>query len=157
MSTPTRLVTRPATPNEHNWRSYAACTGQDPEMWFPIGDNNAARAQADEAKAVCRRCPAQEWCLQWALETRQDTGVWGGLTEQERFRVHRRRGPGYWARRRNVADHMYETRREELLGLLADALEVKAIAVAMNTNVQTVNRLMDRLAAEEAVEEAMSA
>ena len=46
--------------------------------------------QIEEAKAVCRRCPVVEPCLQWALESGQDAGVWGGLTEDERRALKRR-------------------------------------------------------------------
>ncbi|MFI1259063.1 WhiB family transcriptional regulator [Streptomyces netropsis] len=37
-----------------------------------------------------RRCPVMEQCLQWALESRQDSGVWGGLSEDERRAMKRR-------------------------------------------------------------------
>jgi WhiB family redox-sensing transcriptional regulator len=32
-----------------------------------------------------------EQCLQWAMETGEDAGVWGGLSEDERRRSMRRR------------------------------------------------------------------
>lgn len=82
------------------WRKHAACaatdpyTGQllhDPEIWFPVGESLAAREQADDAKAVCYRCPVIDICLRWAVETRQDTGVWGGLSERERYSLRRRK------------------------------------------------------------------
>ena len=40
--------------------------------------------QIEAAKKVCRSCAVIEPCLQWALETGQDSGVWGGLSEDER-------------------------------------------------------------------------
>jgi WhiB family redox-sensing transcriptional regulator len=67
-----------------DWRHRAACLGEDPELFFPIGNTGPALVQANEAKAVCRRCTVTEQCLQWALETGQDAGVWGGLSEEER-------------------------------------------------------------------------
>ena len=36
----------------------AACRDVDPELFFPIGDTGPALLQIDEAKQVCRRCPA---------------------------------------------------------------------------------------------------
>jgi WhiB family transcriptional regulator, redox-sensing transcriptional regulator len=39
---------------------------------------------------VCRHCSVQELCLQWAVESGQDAGVWGGLSEDER-RAYKRR------------------------------------------------------------------
>ena len=67
-----------------DWRHDAACRDVDPELFFPIGNTGPALLQIDEAKQVCRRCPAIEACLQWALESGQDAGVWGGMSEDER-------------------------------------------------------------------------
>ncbi|MEE1752094.1 WhiB family transcriptional regulator [Streptomyces sp. SP18CS02] len=73
-----------------NWREAAACRTEDPDLFFPIGTGGPALLQAEEAKAVCRRCPVREQCLQWALENNQDIGVWGGLGENERRALRRR-------------------------------------------------------------------
>jgi WhiB family redox-sensing transcriptional regulator len=73
-----------------DWRHKAACLDSDPELFFPIG--NSAVEQIEEAKAVCRRCPVADTCLQWALDTGQDAGVWGGLSEDERRALKRRNG-----------------------------------------------------------------
>jgi WhiB family transcriptional regulator, redox-sensing transcriptional regulator len=74
-----------------DWRHRAACRDEDPELFFPIGTTGPALRQVDEAKAVCRRCEAIDECLIWALESDQDAGVWGGLDEEERRAVKRRR------------------------------------------------------------------
>jgi len=73
-----------------DWRHDAACRDVDPELFFPIGNTGPALLQIDEAKQVCRRCPAIEACLQWALESGQDAGVWGGMSEDERRALKRR-------------------------------------------------------------------
>jgi WhiB family transcriptional regulator, redox-sensing transcriptional regulator len=73
-----------------DWRHYAACRDVDPELFFPIGNTGPALLQIDEAKQVCHRCPVMESCLQWALESGQDAGVWGGLSEDERRALKRR-------------------------------------------------------------------
>lgn len=73
-----------------DWRHRAACRAEDPELFFPVGNTGAALLQIEEAKAVCRRCPSQPQCLQWALESGQDSGVWGGLSEDERRSMKRR-------------------------------------------------------------------
>jgi len=41
-------------------------------------------------KKICERCPVKEPCLAWALESGQDAGVWGGLSEDERRAMKRR-------------------------------------------------------------------
>jgi WhiB family transcriptional regulator, redox-sensing transcriptional regulator len=74
-----------------DWRHRALCRHVDPELFFPIGTTGPAAVQVEEAKAVCRRCPVVNDCLQWALASGQDAGVWGGLDEDER-RALRRRG-----------------------------------------------------------------
>jgi WhiB family redox-sensing transcriptional regulator len=74
-----------------DWRHRAACRDEDPELFFPIGTTGPALRQVDEAKAVCRRCEAVEECLSWALDSDQDAGVWGGLDEDERRALKRRR------------------------------------------------------------------
>jgi WhiB family redox-sensing transcriptional regulator len=66
------------------WRDRAACTGEDPELFFPDGNTGPALRQIEEAKAVCRRCEVAQTCLRWALDTGQDAGVWGGMSEDER-------------------------------------------------------------------------
>ncbi|MFF2080604.1 WhiB family transcriptional regulator [Kitasatospora sp. NPDC058162] len=73
-----------------DWRMRSVCAEEDPELFFPVGENGIALLQAEEAKAVCRRCPVMEQCLTWALETGQDAGVWGGMSEQERRAMKRR-------------------------------------------------------------------
>jgi WhiB family redox-sensing transcriptional regulator len=73
-----------------DWRHEAACLDEDPELFFPIGNVGLAALQIEEAKAVCRRCDVVETCLRWALDTEQDAGVWGGLSEDERRALKRR-------------------------------------------------------------------
>jgi WhiB family redox-sensing transcriptional regulator len=74
-----------------DWRHTAACRDEDPELFFPIGTTGPALMQVEDAKAVCRRCDVAEACLNWALENGQDAGVWGGLSEDERRALKRRR------------------------------------------------------------------
>jgi WhiB family redox-sensing transcriptional regulator len=73
-----------------DWRNRAACLDEEPELFFPIGNTGPALLQIEEAKAVCRRCEIVETCLDWAIESGQDAGVWGGLSEDERRALKRR-------------------------------------------------------------------
>ena len=73
-----------------DWRSKAACLTEEPELFFPIGSSGPAIAQTAKAKSVCERCEVRETCLEWALETGQDAGVWGGMAEDERRALRRR-------------------------------------------------------------------
>jgi WhiB family redox-sensing transcriptional regulator len=38
---------------------------------------------------VCRSCEAQEPCLDFALATNQESGVWGGTSEEERRKLRK--------------------------------------------------------------------
>ena len=74
------------TYDPNDWRLDAACRDLDTAIFFPETEEAVAAA-----KAVCAACPVREACLEFALITRQDDGVWGGLEENERRRVRRRR------------------------------------------------------------------
>jgi WhiB family redox-sensing transcriptional regulator len=91
-SDPTCLGDRitPRTPECRDWRDLAACIGQDPELFFPIGTHGLDRRQTEAAKAVCAQCPVSSECLDWALRTGQAAGIWGGATEDERRALRRR-------------------------------------------------------------------
>lgn len=89
----TRLTYRVHDTNRAtDWRDHAACRNEDPEDFFPGSAGPAAQAQERHAKAVCFVCPSQQPCGLWALQTRQEFGVWGGLSEAERRAILRRRG-----------------------------------------------------------------
>ncbi|HEX3621351.1 MAG TPA: WhiB family transcriptional regulator [Acidimicrobiales bacterium] len=84
-----------------DWRRDAHCRGSDPSLFFPSGSKGLPLAQAGAAKRVCSACVVRQPCLQYALETNQDIGVWGGTSEEERrvmrlswLRGPRRRAPG---------------------------------------------------------------
>ncbi|MFE2992371.1 WhiB family transcriptional regulator [Streptomyces sp. NPDC059262] len=76
------------------WLDDAACAGEDPEVFFPVGTSGPALHDVRAAKRICHRCPVETACLEWALATGQMTGVWGGASETERtalLRADRRR------------------------------------------------------------------
>ena len=73
-----------------DWRHRAKCLTEDPELFFPIGNTGPALTQIEAAKAVCQQCEVRDVCLKWALENGQDSGVWGGMSEDERRALKRR-------------------------------------------------------------------
>ncbi len=72
------------------WRDVAACRDSDPNLFFPVGTTGPALDQIAEAKAICAGCMVQDDCLQYALESNQEAGVWGGYPEDERRRLRKR-------------------------------------------------------------------
>jgi len=73
-----------------SWRDTAACRGQDPDLFFPLGTTGTALEQTAQAKALCASCPVAQACLAWALATSQPAGIWGGKTEDERHALRRK-------------------------------------------------------------------
>ena len=69
------------------WRRRAACRLMPADMFFPVGVTGAACEEVESAKAVCRTCEVASECLDFALRTRQEFGVWGGADEEERRAV----------------------------------------------------------------------
>ena len=67
----------------------AACRGTyDPEWWWPVSGD---AADAQQALAVCATCPVVEPCLNYALENREDQGIWGGTTPIQRQHIRAQR------------------------------------------------------------------
>lgn len=73
-----------------DWRQLAACRDSDATLFFPVGSTGPAVDQIVAAKEICAMCTVQEECLQYALESNQEAGVWGGYAEDERRRLRKR-------------------------------------------------------------------
>lgn len=69
----------------YNWQERAACRGIEPEIFFPISDD-----EAGPAKAICGACESRTQCLLFSFQNRERYGVWGGVTEKERIEMVRR-------------------------------------------------------------------
>jgi WhiB family redox-sensing transcriptional regulator len=61
------------------------------DLFFPVGATGPAEAQINTAKQLCARCPVKIDCLEFALQTNQEYGVWGGMSEEERRMLRRSR------------------------------------------------------------------
>lgn len=59
-----------------------ACRDAEPEVFFPTSGESPAAALV-----FCDRCKHREECLQFALDTDQRIGVWGGTTATERHHL----------------------------------------------------------------------
>jgi WhiB family transcriptional regulator, redox-sensing transcriptional regulator len=66
-----------------------ACAGRDHNAFFP--DSSAIKA-AKPAIRICRQCPLRTPCGTWAINTRQEFGIWGGLTPLQRRQIRRKNG-----------------------------------------------------------------
>ena len=91
MHTPRLAVDRLTEPL---WRSDARCRQQNAGYFFAPGhlerkEDKDAREGA--ARALCRACPVQQQCLDYALTVQEPHGIWGGMNELERRRLLRQR------------------------------------------------------------------
>lgn len=66
------------------WYAGALCAQTDPEAFYPKKGGNVA-----VAKKVCAVCPVRAQCLEWALDTVELWGVWGGTTRLERRKLRK--------------------------------------------------------------------
>jgi WhiB family redox-sensing transcriptional regulator len=74
---------------DYSWRHLSICRDTDPDLFFPVGTTGQALLQIERAKEVCGECPVSTECLEYALETNQDSGIWGGLDEEQRRAIRR--------------------------------------------------------------------
>jgi WhiB family redox-sensing transcriptional regulator len=68
------------------WMSQAKCRNMDPAVFFP---SDGVGVQA--AQRVCAECTVARPCLEYALASKIEEGVWGGASERHRRRLLRQR------------------------------------------------------------------
>ncbi len=75
-------LNQPTDEKRRDWRNSAACRGVDTTLFFP-----GQGEPVGEAQDVCALCDVRVECVEFALESRQRFGIWGGTTERERRRL----------------------------------------------------------------------
>jgi WhiB family transcriptional regulator, redox-sensing transcriptional regulator len=77
---------------DEDWYVKGDCRNEDPELFYPEGKPGfpAYDKAVQEAKDVCNGCSVRAACLLWAVESRQQEGVWGGTEENEREAMMRK-------------------------------------------------------------------
>lgn len=74
------------------WRAEAACRNKPPRLFFPPSEDPYSRQRNslyDYARMICAGCPVREACLDFALRSREQHGLWGGLAPEERRQLLR--------------------------------------------------------------------
>jgi WhiB family transcriptional regulator, redox-sensing transcriptional regulator len=68
------------------WKLRAACKDMDTDIFFPVaGDAEGLKY----ALSICEQCSVRQECLDYILQSGEDTGgIWGGTTGRERIRIH---------------------------------------------------------------------
>lgn len=107
-------------------------------VFFP--QKPVSQRQAIAAKAICngtdaaghKACPMVDECLEWAIETKQSDGVWGGASTRERTAIRKNRKIGLsmprkatgtlakWAETKKVPGRLLPDLKQYLLGLPQD-------------------------------------
>ena len=73
-----------------DWQMRAACRGPHATVFFPptrAERREEKRHREVHAKAICSTCPVRGECLTYAIEIREQHGIWGGLNEVERREI----------------------------------------------------------------------
>jgi len=84
---PIELDNAPPDPDsETAWMAEGNCRLHPPATFFPSDG-----VGVDRARKICKGCPVVNMCLEYALDSRIDHGVWGGCSERERRRILKRR------------------------------------------------------------------
>jgi WhiB family redox-sensing transcriptional regulator len=147
MTTPRR---QPPTAAENNsgWRESAACASVDADLFFPVPHTNGWKKQTKEAKAVCAACPVKQLCLDWALDTAQPAGIWGGKSELERRAL---RGLPESQKQRCLDRQVWIEKQ------LAAGVSQRAIAARLRVTRVTLYRAITRFEEERATAEGVTA
>ncbi len=76
---------RGITEQEKYVASRAACKGM-----YDLFFEEEVQQRIDAAKTICRSCPVERECLEWAISIRYNVGVAGGMSSRERRSVIRK-------------------------------------------------------------------
>jgi WhiB family redox-sensing transcriptional regulator len=79
--------------SDWEWQEKSACRDLPTEMFFhPDGERGPRRRNRENtAKAVCATCPVMMQCREQSIALQEPYGIWGGLSEDERFAMIRAR------------------------------------------------------------------
>ena len=156
---PRRLAVT-ARPAGDDWLTQGACRETDPELFFPVGRSIQALAQAEAAKAVCMRCPVRAECLKWAIRTGQTTGVWGGMSEHERWEIGARPVTRRSADGRQIQRPQFDRcvdAKEFIEAKVAAGASIRSIARELGVGHDSVRRAREFYLAEDAATGAVKA
>jgi WhiB family redox-sensing transcriptional regulator len=64
------------------WQLNAMCAQTNPSVFFPEKGSST-----NVAKKICFLCPVEKQCLNYAINSGVEAGVWGGTSPTERRRI----------------------------------------------------------------------
>lgn len=74
------------------WQLSGACRAANLDLFYSDDNERPIERKLREqhAREVCRSCTVTTLCLAYALEIEEPHGMWGGLSENERYRIRLR-------------------------------------------------------------------
>lgn len=70
------------------WMVDAACRNHpNPDLWFPA---TSLPSEAAPAIAVCLTCPVRAECLDLAVRSHAEAGIWGGMNPDQIRQMRRK-------------------------------------------------------------------
>lgn len=71
------------------WGIEIGC-GNAPDLWFTGADGlKESYVQLKEIVRICEACPVRNMCAEYAIEQREEFGIWGGTTPAQRRSLSR--------------------------------------------------------------------
>lgn len=122
------VATRPG--HDDSWWDDASCRQVDPELWFPDDNENGWHA-----KRICARCPVQAACLEYAIATRQNAGIWGGHNERDLRRLRSARG---------LTKPVQRIPADRVCELAAEGWSKRQIADEVGCHLSSVQKILQR-------------
>lgn len=124
-------------PESDDWEAFARCRKIDPELFFPEQSNGGGKV-VEDARSVCFRCEVRMECLDTALARREEFGIWGGATFDERR-------PMLGRKRKYGSNTAARLQRAYIVDYLTDkGWRQGDVAVAVGVHQSTVSRLIHR-------------
>jgi WhiB family transcriptional regulator, redox-sensing transcriptional regulator len=75
----------PSAPALGEWHGRGLCAANDPDDFFPSNGDPGMNG-----RRICAACPVRDDCLNYAIAA-DELGIWGGLDQQERRNLKRKR------------------------------------------------------------------
>jgi len=76
------------------WNITIGC-GNAPDLWFTGSDGlKESYVQLREIMAICDACPVKNLCAEYAIEQKEEFGIWGGTTPLQRRILARMKNSG---------------------------------------------------------------
>lgn len=72
-----------------SWVEYASCKGMDTDLFFP--ERGKTHIAEKTIKPLCKNCPVQQKCLNYAIDNDMKEGYFGGLSGAQRRSIKRLR------------------------------------------------------------------